>query len=267
VKGLASLKIKIGVKTLFVLVLFFIVGTTLLMGCNGGAFEEYEEGYFKYQKNGNSVYISGLTKLGNQQKILVIPKSIGGADLTSIGKRYWSFNMAWSQSDYWESENLEKIFFTNSKILIYKKPFKGCINLKKLIVVEHDVNSVNGGAGVTSSVRREGVFCFISKQLFEVWSYNISADGPIRPANITYYCYYEKEDGSGIYWVDDVDYGDSTEFIPVAPKRGGFVFDGWFREPECVNKWNFEIDKMPPKMLDEYGDTVYQETRLYAKWH
>ena len=46
----------------------------------------------------------------------------------------------------------------------------------------------------------------------------------------------------------------------------GYTFDGWYKEKECINKWNFTVDALPEKILDENKEVLYQETILYAKW-
>ena len=44
------------------------------------------------------------------------------------------------------------------------------------------------------------------------------------------------------------------------------MFDGWYKEAECINVWNFETDTLPDAQYDEEGEEIYQETKLYAKW-
>lgn len=46
--------------------------------------------------------------------------------------------------------------------------------------------------------------------------------------------------------------GSVTE--PAAPTADGLIFGGWFREKECVNRWDFA------------SDTISADTTLYAKW-
>lgn len=41
---------------------------------------------------------------------------------------------------------------------------------------------------------------------------------------------------------------------PTAPYRLGYIFNGWYKEAECINLWNFD------------SDIVSANTTLYAKW-
>ena len=55
-----------------------------------------------------------------------------------------------------------------------------------------------------------------------------------------------------------------------------YEFAGWFKEPECVNFWNFEVDIVPTKEYTpgypignskkDKENYIYKETALYAKW-
>ena len=48
--------------------------------------------------------------------------------------------------------------------------------------------------------------------------------------------------------------GGYVEDIPTSPIEEGWTFGGWYKEPECINIWNFATDK------------VYEDITLYAKW-
>ena len=86
-------------------------------------------------------------------------------------------------------------------------------------------------------------------------------DGKI--ANVSYYYNYEKEFET--FFIDDVD-GDKIKNIPPVPQREGYEFAGWYKEPECINEWDFENDIVQAKVYNSDNEYQYQETKLYAKW-
>ena len=72
---------------------------------------------------------------------------------------------------------------------------------------------------------------------------------------------------------------EKIEYIPEDPSREEYEFGGWYKEAECINKWDFDKDTLPEEQLEEveveatlheeaYTEMrqVYQETKLYAKW-
>ena len=63
-----------------------------------------------------------------------------------------------------------------------------------------------------------------------------------------------------------LEYDSKIKIIPPDPIREGYTFDGWYKEAECVNKWNFENDTLPEIKIDEDEKVIFQETALYAKW-
>jgi len=103
------------------------------------------------------------------------------------------------------------------------------------------------------------------------------------PANVSYYYNYENAPNGGFYWIDDYsneywidDFnGEIIKYPPENPTREGYEFMGWYKEAECTNKWNFDVDIVPVK---SYGvdspdwnalreNYKYNETALYAKWN
>ena len=85
-------------------------------------------------------------------------------------------------------------------------------------------------------------------------------------ANVSYYYNYENAPNDGYYWIDNYNYGETIEYIPAIPVRDGYTFGGWYKETECINAWDFEIDTLPEVQYDEEEMEIYQETKLYAKW-
>ena len=254
------------------LILFFL--SFLLLGCKP---KMHEEGYFTYyyHHSTDDIIISELTELGRQQKVLVIPEEINGTKVTALSK--WTFTM-WDAGLVWESENLEKIFFQTSRLSVGGNTFDDCINLKRVILLDYDPSITIIGGGVRYAVRGD---CYIQKSNYDyVEDARVNKNDyyDIKPANITYYYNYIAND-SVWYWIDDVDYGEKIEYIPEDPSREEYEFGGWYKEAECINKWDFETDTLPEEQLEEveveatlheeaYTEIrqVYQETKLYAKW-
>ena len=81
-------------------------------------------------------------------------------------------------------------------------------------------------------------------------------------ANVVYYLNDDTEDS---YFVDDCD-NEKIVNIPTDPVRDGYKFKGWYKEKECINKWDFENDIVPEKQYDENNEYIFIETSLYAKW-
>ena len=46
----------------------------------------------------------------------------------------------------------------------------------------------------------------------------------------------------------------NTITSPSTPIRNGYIFEGWYKEKECINPWVFSID------------VVTEDITLYAKW-
>ena len=59
---------------------------------------------------------------------------------------------------------------------------------------------------------------------------------------------------------------ENIVFIPQDPVRIGYIFGGWYKEEECINKWDFGDDIIPAKEYDDKNKYIINETILYAKW-
>ena len=69
-----------------------------------------------------------------------------------------------------------------------------------------------------------------------------------QKANISYCFNYAGEPNAGYFFVDNYEYGDKIENPPYEPVREGYTFDGWYKEAECNNKWNFDEDRLPQEI-------------------
>ena len=232
---------------------------TLVVGLFSGCSRDEERGYFTIEFNNErgTVRITGLTKLGQQQRFLVIPEEINGARVSAIGQspllEIWA---SMGAADIC-SEKLEKVYFVSS-ISIASGSFRNSPNLTKVILIDNDCNIKDFDYSIKRCYSREA---YLDK--------GHTRDCYVM-SNVSYFYNYETEENYGYYWIDDWDYGSKIEFIPPEPEREGYTFGGWYKEPECINKWNFETDVLPEERteINEEGEeeVVYQETKLYAKW-
>ena len=84
----------------------------------------------------------------------------------------------------------------------------------------------------------------------------------IRVANTAYMFNYEGEPNGGYFFINNFDWGKKIDPAPYMPMRNGYEFKGWYKEPECINLWNFDSDTLPQE--SEIGENP--ETKLYAGW-
>ena len=86
-------------------------------------------------------------------------------------------------------------------------------------------------------------------------------------ANTSYVFNYDGAPNDGYFFINDFERGGLIEDTPYAPQRDGYTFGGWYKEAECINKWDFEQDRLPEATYDEEGYvTDFVETKLYAAW-
>ncbi len=258
--------------------LMLAVILTFFMGCSCFGGNLREEGYFLIGDNGCTIFLEGLTNKGLEQEILVVPEYIDGQELEYLS------TSGFSRNKIEELYGAENVLFNSKKLKRLYIPFD--------VRLSGDVNNVfdeqmafavfavmrientewkrfyGGNVKISSnqyferypSMRESGIYCHqkISEYYREV-----------LPANVTYHYNYPTTKNGGIYWIDDYD-GELISYIPKNPYRIGFAFGGWYKEPECINKWDFEKDIVPEKIYkNEMSDNVlymYSELNLYAKW-
>lgn len=105
-----------------------------------------------------------------------------------------------------------------------------------------------------------------SIQFITIWEGAIKENYKICKANTSYLFNYEDSPNDGYFFINDFEYGKTIENTPYEPLRAGYTFGGWYKEPACINAWNFETDTLPSAQYNEDGQELYQETKLYAKW-
>ena len=87
----------------------------------------------------------------------------------------------------------------------------------------------------------------------------------LKTANTAYMFNYEGSPNNNYFFINNFNDGALIENTPYEPLREGYVFDGWYKEAECINKCNFETD-IYVEQYDENGELIFNELKLYAKW-
>ena len=247
-------------KILFLLV-SVLCGLSILCGCHD-PYASTPCGDFVYFTRGSEgkevAYLNGLSEQGKQKEVVIVPETVDGYDVVALS---YAFGIA-SLGEL-ESKNLEALYIPEYVYISGFGTFNDCPNLKKVVFI-----NVNGcrTPGYSPS-RLDGFINVYYCSAYDGYD-GYYVDRHIgKYANVSYMYNYEGAENEGYYWVDNFDYGGTIGYIPENPEREGYTFGGWYKEPECINKWNFDKDALPERKLDEESREVYQETRLLSLIH
>ena len=265
-------------RKLFIVAMSIIIGSlSLLAGCQKSDSEQqiqyYESGDFIYRLENEKLYLDGLTEQGAQKETIVIPKEIDGYKVERMFRREW---LGDSDVVQFGSSNLKELYILPDMNIVginhdYAK------KLDKIVFI--GVNNRVEKISVYSSYEPANVY-YSNIDRYE--DFEVDECGRIKKgksfinsgsqytgyvSNCNYFYNYAGAENDGYYWSDNYDYGEKITYVPQDPEREGYIFGGWFKEPECVNIWNFDTDTLPEAKYNEEGETLYQETRLYAKWY
>lgn len=275
----------VSIITSVLFLIIFIIYIAFIVSCVGGRF--YSDGYYIYNRPMfyKQVTIVGLTDLGKEQEVLIIPKSINNYTVTSIGGTDYDYKEICRK--YGERDGL----FSSNKLKRLYVPFD--ISYSNVYVTDFFWGETKIEAFVSMGMDDidlwKNQYLRLAKNVsgfetiqdgFKI-SVHMEEDGRFSktlPANVSFLLNYEGAENDGYYWVDDCD-GELIPVIPDDPIREGYTFGGWYKEAECVNEWDFATDMVPEKqyekekIIDDSGQEVYvisnyiyKETKLYAKW-
>ncbi|HEY8389363.1 MAG TPA: InlB B-repeat-containing protein [Clostridia bacterium] len=235
-------------KTVSILIIALFI-LSVFSGCN----DKLTRGDFEYifygEGDKREADIVGLTPDGMKKKILVVPKKINGYPVVAI----WRRSITGYFQTIWETDQLE-ILYIPCKLQIFGNTFLKCPNLNKIFVLNFEEDTTWGDYNF------DFYYTSISIYIYRYYYISNMQKSTIKPANVTYYYNYDDSPNNGCYWLDNLEDGEKISFIPEEPIREGYVFAGWYKEPECINKWDFENDIIYASKDDFY------ENKLYAKW-
>ena len=145
-------------------------------------------------------------------------------------------------------------------------------------------NSFNESGFIYGVFNQYSKNCYVTSQFFEKLcnEYKFNGTGYIKTdynvtkikddkvivlqkANVLF-CYNNEIAENEYFIVDNKDGAYLINKPQYNPILSGFTFAGWYKEPECINAWDFANDLTPELEYDGDGKLVFKETKLYAKW-
>lgn len=238
----------------------------ILSSCGKNKFlPEYENEYFKYAVRTNDdgtkkAYLIGFTELGLQQEVLVLPNQIENIPIDGIGYETTGTGWMWENTRYsnFRSETLKKLYipFNAEENEWFSRYTMGELPNCRIIDLGNN------------KYRILDEFSEIVTTYHDFKQDSIKSDSyhTVLLANISFMYNYDNAPNNGCYWIDSYD-NEIISFIPENPTRENYTFDGWYKEKEFINKWDFEIDMTGDEIILTGQDfNEYPGIYLYAKW-
>jgi len=244
-----------------ILMIFFIlisiIGVSFLSSCEDDNLPYKEEGYYKYYIGNDNAYVVGLTELGMEQEALDFTAKLDGKNIV-LGYNYRLNYGSEFLFDFY-SDNLKKVYITD-----YNNYNHGLLGITAL-----DLDKIIKLDSIYCRYQTDDVKYYFNcnVELDSRKNFNNSSEYHQFYANVEYNLNYDDND---IYFIDDYD-NELISYIPQNPEREGYTFDGWYKESECINKWDFYLNIIKEKKWlndnrEYYKDQDYEKTTLYAKW-
>ncbi len=232
------------ITSILLVFVLIVLSTAVLYGC-GDKDNNFESEYFRYHiyygKDYEVVFIDGLTEKGTKLKNIVIPLEIDGIPVT----KYTGIATAPNVRKIIVSYNMTRInsfggiapgsMFVNDWPDDLKVLYVSC-EYRRGMIMEPDF--------------------YIATEALESYQENIPNPTVYTFANMQYMYNYDEAPNKGVFFIDDLDVGETLEVIPETPKREGYTFVGWYAEAECVNGIS----------LDGYVKDDEEIVYLYAGW-
>ena len=256
---------------------------------NDGTFVYYEE---RDDEKGYSLCGQVNLNLGDN---VYIPPYFNGKPVTTFGCCWW--NSPWDMSDTEERilplfYDVKNLYFSYlfAELNYHNGVFEAYYvqNLTNSFVYDVEngpdnifIPNINTYEGELVSLLRayRANKCYITQKVFDEVKnnsvktkecvYKMNLEGfDFQVANTTFRFNYDYKGSPNedIFFINDFERGGLIEKVPYKPTRDGYEFAGWYKEPMCINKWDFEKDTLTETKYDEDGELIFVETKLYAKW-
>jgi uncharacterized repeat protein (TIGR02543 family) len=270
------------IMTIIMLIpIFCFGGCSFLRSYTIEPWPEFDSEFFRCALGLNSngkkvVYLVGFTELGLEQSELVLPQEINDIPVADFG--YGKGYLRYKHYGSFESEKLKKLYipFTlKGWDMFGESNLPNCYNVKIC-------NLSFFYAGEAGNIFSYKLYNELLNNTETTHTLIVKGEGRQILANVSYMYNYDDAENEGYYWADSYD-NDIITFIPPEPTRANYTFVGWYKEPECINIWNFETDKTGdelvidvetlPSSYNKFSPNFppqYDENsgiRLYAKWN
>ncbi|MCL1904275.1 MAG: leucine-rich repeat protein [Oscillospiraceae bacterium] len=164
-------------------------------------------------------------------KSVTIPENV-----TSIGVT--AFNLC---------TDLESVVITKGLELLLLDAFRDCGSLTSIWLESDTPLQINGDAGTISDI----VTFYVPIDLKSDYRTFTALD----KYNVAGYCNVEFDTRGGSYIEPTKKSIENNKLVrPADPDSDFYVFDGWYKEADCINEWNFNTSFVNDNMT------------LYAKW-
>lgn len=253
------------------------------------------EGDFAYHEMSEGNYsVLDLTEQGKQKSVLYIPAYFRDGIVTYTREEHfgevddvgYSLNVGRKEKVYFPFGhrgysasnimhfcygNMDLEFYANSSeyyldyILNHARPWGVGQLIKKYYISSGLFNILT--QKLSAYQAEYPLITFSMENSYTVVAQEKETKSLIHAANTSYMFNYEGEPNEGYFFINDFERGGLIEDTPYEPRREGYTFAGWYKEPECVNAWDFTKDTLPAAEYDEEGNLLFVETKLYAKWN
>lgn len=234
----------------------------LVVSCklNNDSFKSIEIGDFicatnitTFDGENDDVAIIGLSEEGKQKEVLIFPNMLDGHKVVKIGAQY-----VLKSSGPIESEMAKKVYFCNNSYAKYTNFKKVDLYFKN---AERYVALTSSSEGNLWTFAISTINNYVENKIKEYANLTPESNYCIKTSNLNYYV------DNDCYFVDYIE-NDKVSVIPPAPYKEGYTFDGWFKDIEYKEKWDFDKDIVPLYDIeyDDEGNEIYKDTILYAKW-
>ena len=259
--------------------LLTLLNIFMLVGCDFGNKVSYGWEYWVYDAKNKECYLGDMTVISEEEERLggilktaekgtnlILPSYIGENKVTRLGYSTMMAPHAWRTSYYRGAiyKDIDNIYLPYTLTLQMDEYSRSYFETWSVQNVLYSCSPAFDIMFLFSE--RDSKKYDLKNYLYTpaslVDEYQSFNDGvTVLPGNVVYYTNFEGADNEHCF-VDNYAYGSTIEIQPLEPYRKGYTFDGWYKERECLNAWDFEKDTLP--ILSDGEE--FKETKLYAKW-